>query len=295
MSHIYVAGICGEVVTREIVDLIEGKSATIVCSDYYRSILDKYPGFSQKKWLPIAPVAGCLKQITAELLRGPVLIITSGDPLLFGLGRLLLKHFPSCTISFMPAVSFLQICFSRFGIPWDDAKILSLHGRDLKQLDQFHHEKKLFIFTDKKNSPEIIARYLLKCVGHEKAKDYIVHVGEKLVTANEQLYSGNLEETADQDFSQPNCMILLNNDSGLQSLSKFGLKEEDLFHSRGLITKNEVRAVVLHSLALPEHGVLWDIGAGSGSISIESARLSPGNSVYAIEKNETEQENISQK
>ncbi len=292
MSSIYVAGICGEVLTREVEELVTGDIPCIVSSDNYRSILLHYPGFSQKKWLSITPVGDCLNHIRVELNRGPVLVITSGDPLLYGMGRLLLKEFPASSIRFLPAVSSLQVCFSRFGIPWDDAKIVSLHGRDAGQLDQYRHEQKLFVFTDKKNSPDSIARYLLESLGHERAKTYRIHVGEKLATADERLYSGSLEETAEHEFSQPNCMILINSGAEPASVSRFGLTEDELFHSRGLITKNEVRAAVLHSLALPEKGVLWDIGAGSGSISIECARLAPGNAVYAIEKNETQRENI---
>ncbi|MBE0582669.1 MAG: precorrin-6y C5,15-methyltransferase (decarboxylating) subunit CbiE [Desulfofustis sp.] len=292
MSFIYVAGICGEVLDPAVEELIAGDIGTIACSHYYRSILQNYPGFSKKKWLSITPVGECLKQIKGAVSRGPVLVITSGDPLLFGLGRLLLSHFPAGCLRFIPAVSSLQICFSRFGIPWDDAKIISLHGREAKQLDQYHQEQKLFVFTDKKNSPDTIARYLLESLGPEKASTFTIHVGEKLATTDERLYSGSLEQTAKHEFSQPNCMILINSDGESASQPRFGLTEEELFHSRGLITKNEVRAAVLHALALPEKGVIWDIGAGSGSISIECARLAPGNALYAIEKNETQRENI---
>ena len=66
----------------------------------------------------------------------------------------------------------------------------------------------------------------------------------------------------------------------------FGLKESEIEHSKGLITKDEVRAVTLHKLRLPQQGVFWDIGAGSGSVSIEASRLCPGLKVFAIEKNE---------
>jgi precorrin-6Y C5,15-methyltransferase (decarboxylating) len=66
---------------------------------------------------------------------------------------------------------------------------------------------------------------------------------------------------------------------------KFGLSEDEIAHSRGLITKDEVRAVSIHKLRLPQKGVLWDVGAGSGSVSIEAARLLPGLRVYAIERN----------
>jgi len=295
MSKIIVAGICGEVVTREVREIIQGPIPTIVCSDYYRSVLKEYPGFNRKKWLSITPVNECIKCIKAELSHASVVIITSGDPLFFGLGRLLKKHFPPYLLHFIPALSSMQLCFSRFAIPWEDAKILSLHGRDFELLARHRDRPKLFIFTDSKNTPQKIARYLIDNCG-EGAEKYMVHVGEKLATSDEMLYSGSLHETTRQVFKEPNCMILINSCADTrrdrEHAFRIGLKEEDLFHSRGLITKNEVRAAVLHSLALPEQGILWDIGAGSGSISIESARLAPEMSVYAIEKKGTEQENI---
>jgi len=71
-----------------------------------------------------------------------------------------------------------------------------------------------------------------------------------------------------------------------------GLTESQIKHSRGLITKDEVRAVILHQLRLPERGVFWDIGAGSGSVSVEAARLCPELAVYAIERHIDEQANI---
>jgi precorrin-6Y C5,15-methyltransferase (decarboxylating) len=71
-----------------------------------------------------------------------------------------------------------------------------------------------------------------------------------------------------------------------------GLNEADFAHEKGLITKDEVRAVVLHKLMLPRKGVLWDIGAGSGSVSIEAKRLAPGLDVYAVEKDPLRVEHI---
>ncbi len=86
--------------------------------------------------------------------------------------------------------------------------------------------------------------------------------------------------------TQPECSL------ASESISSFGLTEIDIHHSRGLITKDEIRAVTIHKLRLPEKGVLWDIGAGSGSVSVEAARLCPGLDIFAIEKEEEQIDNI---
>ncbi|HDO29451.1 MAG TPA: precorrin-6Y C5,15-methyltransferase (decarboxylating) subunit CbiT, partial [Desulfobacteraceae bacterium] len=76
------------------------------------------------------------------------------------------------------------------------------------------------------------------------------------------------------------------------SISPLGLSEAEISHSRGLITKDEVRAATLHRLGLPGTGVFWDVGAGSGSVSIEAARLCPGLHLFAVEKEEEQLANI---
>ena len=91
-------------------------------------------------------------------------------------------------------------------------------------------------------------------------------------------------------FNDPN-VVIIRNTAGQPPVRapvhpRFGLREEEMAHSGGLITKDEVRAVTLHALRLPEEGVFWDIGAGSGAVSIEAARLCPGLRVFAVERDE---------
>lgn len=117
-------------------------------------------------------------------------------------------------------------------------------------------------------------------------------MGENLGFEIERLIKGSLEEIADQAFVDPNVMILVNRSPALQIEPVFGLQEPEICHSRGLITKNEVRAASIHSLRLPRNGVLWDVGAGSGSVGLEVARLFPGIQVMAIEKEEEQWQHI---
>jgi precorrin-6Y C5,15-methyltransferase (decarboxylating) len=128
-----------------------------------------------------------------------------------------------------------------------------------------------------------------------------MHVCERLGYPEEKITSGTPEEIAGMPFGEPNVVIIMSNASSVMSNVlkenthhdfSFGLTEGEISHSRGLITKDEVRAVSIHKLRLPRKGIFWDIGAGSGSVSVESARLFPLLKVYAVEKNEEQTANI---
>jgi len=232
--------------------------------------------------------------IKESLKKGDVTVLASGDPLFFGIGRKLIQSFAGSDIRIHPALSSMQLAFSRFNIPWDDARFVSLHGRSNKLLAaRLLPYPKVFLFTDPQNSPSDIAGKLLAECGKERISEMIIHVGELLGSHSERLSTGNVTEIAAGRFTDPNVMILLNPQAGLNTkLPVFGLQEKEIVHSRGLITKNEVRAAAIHALRLPQKGVLWDVGAGSGSIGLEASRLFPGLHVLAIEKENEQWQNV---
>ncbi len=288
MATIHVIGMVGQQLPDKMRQLLAASASLLVCSAALRDTLtSQLPMAAGVPWLSITPLQGCLSELQTHGGDGPVVVATTGDPLFFGFGRLLKETLVDWEISFEPSLSSMQLCFARFGIPWDDARFLSLHGRPLHLLEQKLQVEKLFVFTDRVNSPAAIARFLIDRFGKQEAGRYRLFVGECLATSRERLLAGDPHELAGQIFHEPNCLILRNTAaSPADDRPRFGLREQDLAHSRGLITKNEVRAAVLHTLALPSQGVLWDIGAGSGSVGIEASRLFPESTVYAVEKDE---------
>ena len=244
--------------------------------------------------LPISPVKDAVAAIRNRLLTMDVAVLASGDPLFFGIGRMLVKNFGREQVEPLPAVSYMQTAFAKFKEPWDDAAFISLHGRRAEEISTMVlPHRKTFMFTDDKNSPSSIASALIS----EGVTDYSVFVAEDLGTPEEKLTSGSLDEIAAGNFSSLSVMILRHKQEAtalLENEFPLGLREDEIVHSRGLITKNEIRAAVLHRLRLPSKAgsVFWDIGAGSGSVSIEAARLSPAMSVYAIEKHSAEIKNV---
>ena len=244
--------------------------------------------------LSIVPLDQCMAAIQGALANGDVTVLASGDPLFYGIARRILEGFPDFDIHITPALSSMQLAFARFNLPWDDARFVSLHGRDSKQLAaRLLCHPKVFLLTDPHNSPDRIAERILSECGVQKTSKILIHVAEHLGSSAERVFSGNVKETALESFADPNVMILLNPAcTENKAYPIFGLQEKEIVHSRGLLTKNEVRAAAIHALRLSGKSVLWDVGAGSGSVGLEAARLFPELHVLSIEKDEEQWQNI---
>jgi len=239
--------------------------------------------------LPISPLAPALASIRQALASGDVGVLASGDPLFFGIGRRLLKEFGADQLIILPALSTMQEACARFKLPWDDMKMVSLHGRKtLHAPGLLLGREKTFVFTDSHNTPARLARQLadyLELIEDEPMLAQCrVHVAENLGATDERLFFGTLAEAATQDFAELNVLIVTRPPLAGEDLPMFGLTETEITHSRGLITKDEVRAVTMHALRLPSTGVFWDLGAGSGSISVAAARLHPGLTIFAVDQ-----------
>ena len=272
---------------------IISRCSCVVASSRHRSLVDD----CGIEIIPIAPVAEAIATIESRLVEMDVAVLASGDPLFFGIGRTLLDKFGPERVSIHPALSSLQFACACFREPWDDVSVVSLHGREAVGLAAkvMAHDK-VFCFTDRVNSPDMVSQSVRDaCAGinaFDLAADYTVWVGENLGQDDERITKGTLPEIAEAKFADLNVMLLKR--PQLESVNEvvFGLGEEEIDHSRGLITKDEVRAASLHQLRLPSRGVLWDVGAGSGSVGLEAARLCPELQVYAVERNLEELANI---
>ncbi len=292
MFKIFVIGIAESVLSTRQKKLLAG-CTLIVGARRFAAITRKIP----VEFQDIAPLTPALAEIARHLEHGNVAVLASGDPLFYGIGRRLLADFPAEQIEILPALSSVQQACALFRIPWDDAFVTSLHGRTAAHLPGLllGHAKSV-VLTDAKHSPERIARLLLDylhSIGEMKLVRTIrMMVAEDLGLANESIFCGTLEEGSTRHFTPLNIVCLLIPAAASLPDYRFGLSEDQFHHSRGLITKNEVRAATLHQLRLPETGVFWDIGAGSGSLSIEAARANPKLTVYAIEQKEEELQNI---
>ena len=221
-----------------------------------------------------------------------IVILVSGDPLFFGLGRLLLAELPAENIIFHPHLSSIQQAFSSIKIPWQDAKLISIHGRSWEQLTLALQKgvEKIAILTDPHNTPEAIARHYLAL---DLPTQYQFWVCENLGGKEEKINCFSPQELPQQTYSSLNVVILIRQTLAadttidLASLPLFGLPDSTFicFRDRpGLMTKREIRIAILGELALQPGQIIWDIGAGTGSVAAEIARLCPTSQIYAIEK-----------
>jgi len=234
---------------------------------------------------PITPIDNMIEFIKGERNRD-IAVLASGDPLFYGIGATLIRSIPSKCLQFFPALTSIQELCAKAKIPWHDISLHSLHGK--QDITETIIQKeigpdgkiKLGLLTGPTTTPNHIATVCLQ-LGIEKG---FMVVGENLGMDSERIRTISLFDAAEElDFEPLNCVILQAETSHAPD-GLFGRKEDLYKHQKGLITKREVRASVLAALELPFEGIMWDIGAGSGSVSIEAASLKPGLKIYAIEK-----------
>ncbi len=251
-------------------------------------LLDFFPHVPAERVKIGAKVDEALAPVAARRATSRVVILATGDPNYFGITRALLRHVPAEDLEILPNLSALQWAFAKAREPWDDATFLTVHGRTMTGLaDAVRGHRKVCLFTDEWNTPAAIARALLDA----GLTDYRAVLCEDLGGPAERVTRCSLEELAMREAHPLNTLILLATDSDTAPaphLSSPGLPEEAFDQRKpklGLITKREIRVLSLARLALRPDSVVWDIGAGSGSVSIEAARLAPHGRVFAVEKN----------
>ncbi len=215
-----------------------------------------------------------------------VVVLASGDPNLYGITGYLLKNFSREDLVITPAVSSMQWAFALARETWENAEIISVHGgRNLDDVVKAAFMRdKVGVFTDDKNSPDRVAAHLIKN-GIQERK---VYVCENLGLENASLFEGSLPDTAQKRFSPMNVMIIKKErteENGERLYSKtLGIPDFQFAHREGMITKAEVRAIALSKLRPDRGNIMWDIGAGSGSVSIEAEPFVLPGKVFAVEK-----------
>lgn len=221
---------------------------------------------------------------------GRAILLAPGDPLFYGVARYLCDRLGKERFEVLPHVSCMQLAFARIKESWEEAYLTNLATHPLEDvLDRVRTAETVGLFTSEEQSPSEVARRLLA-----RGLDYFrAYVCENLGAPDERVTQGELAEIQEMDFSPLNVLILKRKPDrpdqrrALDNFLRFGNPDDAFTQSRpksGLITQAETRCLALAQLCLHAGDVVWDVGAGSGSVAIEAARLCQPGMVYAIEQ-----------
>jgi precorrin-6y C5,15-methyltransferase (decarboxylating), CbiE subunit/precorrin-6Y C5,15-methyltransferase (decarboxylating), CbiT subunit len=206
-------------------------------------------------------------------------LLVSGDTGFFSVTGSLQQKLGSITdIEIICGISSLQYFCSKAGISYEDLKTVSLHGREKNIAGAVSYNPRVFVLTGGENKVHTVCKKLME----SGLGNIIATVGENLSMSNERLVCGNVEKLSHMFFDDLAVMLLENPDYVNCHLP---LCDGDFVRGKVPMTKEEVRAVTLAKLSIQPKDTVYDIGAGTGAVSVEMARKAFDGSVYAIERN----------
>ena len=265
-------------------------AAVIAAPQRLQAALQNWLGDAKPELLSSDDPRALVDSMQSRAADQAVVVLASGDPLWFGLGRILCDRIGAERLRFHPAPTSLQLAFSRIGRPWQDADWVSLHGRDPEILASTLQKRPaaLAVLTDPNQGGAGTVRQMLRSSGLEASTD--LWLCENLGHPDERVQLIAPHAALPTDLQPLLIALLIAREPAApdpQQLPLFGL-DDGLYlqHSDhpGLMTKREVRIQLLAELALPPKGVLWDLGAGTGSVGLEALRLRPGLQLLAVER-----------
>ncbi len=224
--------------------------------------------------------------IKDRMSRQAVVVLASGDPLFYGIGSTLVAALGKEHVRILPNITAVGAAFSRIGLSWSDARLISLHGRrdDAALLSALAEAPAVGLLTDTVHTPAWLAGFMIE----RGFTAFEMCVLENLGADDETVAWHSVNGAAGKTFRSPNVVILQRRTPArAQAAAPLhpGMPEEAFVHESGLITKAEVRAVSLAKLRLsPPDLVLWDLGAGSGSVSVEAGLFIRTGRIVAVEQ-----------
>lgn len=238
------------------------------------------------EWIDITvPLSGVFAEYEKH---EEVVVFASGDPLFYGFANTVQRECPDAEMVVYPSFNSLQMLAHRMNLAYHDMRMVSQTGRPWLPLDEalINGEKLIGILTDRKKTPQVIAKRMLE-YGYD---NYTVSIGENLGNENDEklwLHKG-LKEVAEESgvFAIPNCMILQKTHDRTRPL---GIPEGDFHLLNGrtkMITKMPIRLLSLSMLDLRHRHSFWDVGFCTGSVSIEAKLQFPHLNITAFEVRE---------
>ncbi|MGE9277509.1 precorrin-6y C5,15-methyltransferase (decarboxylating) subunit CbiE [Streptomyces rochei] len=233
----------------------------------------------------LAPALDTVAEYVAE--GRPVTVLASGDPGFFGIVRVLAERFGAQRLDVRPGVPSVAAAFARVGLPWDDAVVASAHGRDLRTaVNLCRAYPKVAVLTGPGAGPAELGAAL-------RTDPRVLVVASALGSREERVERVTPAEAAGRDWGAAVSVVLCLDEARAlgpvrsvagprAGAAGWALEESAFAHRDSMITKFEVRALALARLGPRPGDLVWDVGAGSGSVAVECARL--GAAVTAVEK-----------
>jgi precorrin-6Y C5,15-methyltransferase (decarboxylating) len=253
------------------------------------------PGLAAERFRIGPDLQEVVRLLTAHFEAPPerrkrLVMIASGDPLFYGVARYLCDRLGKDRFEVLPHVSSMQLAFARIKESWEDAYLTNLATHPVEEvLDRVRTAETVGLFTSEEWGPARVARELLA-----RGIDYFrAYVCENLGAPDERVTQGDLADLCDVEFSPLNVLILKRKPgipvrpAASAHLRRFGNPDDVFAQSRpqsNLVTQAEVRPLALAQLDVQPTSIVWDVGAGTGSVAIEAAQLAPGGLIYAIEE-----------
>lgn len=211
-----------------------------------------------------------------------IAVVLSGDPGFYSAARKLMAALETNEgIEVICGISSVSYFMSKIGLSWDDARLASNHGRYCNLVSMIKHNEKVFTILGTKTGVSELAKKLK----YYDMGDVLLYVGENLSYENEKVFVKKAEELV--DYEGDSLSVVCAYHQNAQSRSEtHGILDEQFIRGKAPMTKEEVRTVSLAKLRLSEDSVCYDIGAGTGSVSVEMALRAHQGMVYAIEKTE---------
>lgn len=217
----------------------------------------------------------------ADPARDVLAVLVSGDVGFFSLAKTISGKLPDCECVRYCGISSLVYFASKLQLSWDDAKIVSMHGRDQNLVAAVAQNKKVFSLTGGDHSPQALCKQLCE----HGLGQVLVYVGENLSYPEEKITQGTAEEISALSFPSLSVMMLLNDEANCFEQTVHGLADDLFMRSKVPMTKQEVRSVSMSKLMPKATDVIYDIGAGTGSCSVELALIAKQGKVWAFERN----------
>ena len=265
-------GMSEKTLTREALDLISEADILIGAKRLINEFAHmKKPSFN-------AYLSNDILEIIEKTDSEKIAILVSGDVGFYSAAEKLVDVLKDYNPNLISGISSVSYFFAKCSLPWKDANLISCHGLDTNIVSSVRRNRYTFALTGK-NIPELQNELIKYGFG-----DLKVWIGENLGSDEESIQESKISDLGEREFSSLAVLIIENPD--FDSRIRTGIPDEEFIRGKVPMTKSEVRAVCLSKLSLSSSDIAYDIGCGTGSVTIEMAFSAYDGKVYAFDKNE---------